>query len=90
MLRYPCRCRKCGARKTLAKHPDLYLLRRFAKCACGGDMYADHYRRKKEHKRTRCNCDGLSFPHRKACTVWCKNHLTGPTEADWERRYGQQ
>lgn len=63
---YPCRCRKCRARRTLRQHPDNYVRRHFAVCYnCGADALAlDTYRQQKEHKRTRCRCDAYHFPHR--------------------------
>lgn len=64
MTRYPCRCRKCGARLTLDRQPDKQ------RCPCGGSYRVDWYRRKTEHKRTNCFCDGYHWsisngPHRK-------------------------
>lgn len=59
MTRYPCRCRRCGARRTLAKHPDEY--RREPKCACSGSYRVDWYRRSKEHKRAACYCSGYPW-----------------------------
>lgn len=76
MKRYPCRCRKCGARRTLAHKPDETLntckcgvcrkLREQDReaplhCACGGTYRVDWYRRGKEHKRTACYCSGYHW-----------------------------
>lgn len=68
MKRYPCRCKICRARRTLAKHPDAY--RREPKCPCGGSYSPDSYRRTKEHKLTACYCSGYHWsinngPHRR-------------------------
>ena len=62
---FPCRCRKCLARRTLNKHPDDYVQRSRVKCYhCDGELRLDKYRQTKEHKRTRCKCDAYHFPHR--------------------------
>ncbi len=89
MTKYPCRCSKCRALKTLSMHPDEYKRNRFKKCWCGGDFVVDTYRRHEEHKKVICKCDGLSFPHRAGSSVWCKQHKTGPTEEDYRSRYGE-
>lgn len=85
---YPCRCRKCWARKTLAKHPDSYKLKRYVTCPCGGTYFVDTYRKKKEHKVTKCYCNGYHYPHRAGGGVWCQQHKTGPSEIDWLSRGG--
>lgn len=76
MTRFPCRCRRCGARRTLAQLP--HLMRNLCKCAvclklrqqnreaplhcdCGGTYRVDWYRRSKEHKRTNCTCGGYPW-----------------------------
>lgn len=63
MTRYPCRCRRCGARRTLARQPDHY--QRVPRCPCGAAYRVDWYRRGKEHKRTNCTCDGYWYTHRR-------------------------
>ena len=69
MTRYPCRCRACGARRTLAKHPDDYV--RARRCTCGGAYRVDWYRKRREHERTNCHCGGYwwtearNAPHRR-------------------------
>lgn len=66
MNRFPCRCRACGARRTLAKHPLEYV--REPRCPCGGAYRVDQYRRKFEHKRAGCTCSGFPWDngrHRK-------------------------
>lgn len=76
MLRYPCRCKRCGHRRTLAQLP--HLMRNRCKCAtcrklreqdreaplhcdCGGHWRVDWYRRSKEHKLAGCTCDGYHW-----------------------------
>ena len=76
MNRFPCRCRACGARRTLAKDPANTVtncrceackaLREQGRetlihCACGGTYRVDEYRRKFEHKRAGCTCSGFPW-----------------------------
>lgn len=70
MTKYPCRCRRCGSRRTLAKHPEAY--RKEPTCSCGGTYRVDRYRRIKEHQRTTCRCLLYWFPHRRVagCATW--------------------
>jgi hypothetical protein len=66
MRKFPCRCRSCRARRTLAKHPEAYI--REPRCACGGSYRVDNYRLKSEHKRAGCTCSGFPWDngrHRK-------------------------
>jgi len=76
MNAYPCRCRRCGARRTLAREP--HLMRNTCRCPecrklreqgreaplhcdCGGTYRVDWYRRGKEHKRAACYCSGFPW-----------------------------
>ena len=64
MRAFPCRCRKCGHRRTLRQEPDRQ------RCYCGGTFRVDWYRRNKEHKRTNCRCSAYPWsisngPHRR-------------------------
>lgn len=61
---FPCRCRKCGARRTIRKPPDEYV-RRAPRCSCGGRLRVDWHRKFKEGKRYRCDCGAWWFPHRR-------------------------
>lgn len=66
MNRHPCRCKRCGARRTLAKRPEDYASK--PHCACGGTYRVDQYRKKVEHKRQGCRCSGFPWDngtHRK-------------------------
>lgn len=81
---WPCRCQRCRGRKTLSKHPDLYV--RPPKCQCGGLLRPDMHRKKKEHLNV-CRCLGYWFPHRPGGGVWCEQHPTGPTEQHYQERY---
>lgn len=85
--KWPCRCSKCGARKTLNMMPHQYKLDKRRTCLCGGELRVDWYRKKKENKAP-CKCDGYHYPHRKGGGVWCKHHPTGPSEQDYLNRYG--
>lgn len=76
MKRYPCRCRACGARRTLPVLPENATNR--CKCAeckklreqereaplhcdCGGTYRVDWYRRGPEHKKAACYCTGYRW-----------------------------
>lgn len=85
--KWPCRCSKCGARKTLNMMPHQYKLDKHRACLCGGELRVDWYRKKQENKAP-CKCDGYHYPHRKGGGVWCKHHPTGPSEQDYLNRYG--
>lgn len=63
MRLWPARCRACRARKTFRSEPI------GEACQCGGLYVVDAYRKKLEHKRTACYCDGYHWsmtngPHR--------------------------
>ncbi|MCK5769500.1 hypothetical protein [Algiphilus sp.] len=76
---YPCRCRRCGTRKTLRMHPDHYYRRRYARCpACkADDMRVDTYRASgREAKRYLCHCDHYGFPHRRG-SLLCEHGVMG-------------
>lgn len=64
---FPCRCRRCEARRTLARPP------RDERCACGGSYRVDWYRKRLEHKRTACYCSAYwwSGPHRRGGGKCC-------------------
>lgn len=88
---YPCRCRKCGARKSFKRKPTDYF--REKKCSCGGTYRIDWYRKNREFKGKVCYCGELvgkngPYPHRPGSSVWCREHPTGPTEQDYIERYG--
>lgn len=59
-----CRCRSCGARRVLRKHPTEYT--RQPKCGtCGARNYrADLYRMAGKDDRPTCHADCYHFPHR--------------------------
>lgn len=76
MNRYPCRCRKCGARRTLARRPEEMVNRCKCEtctelreqdrdaplhCSCGGTYRVDWYRRGKEHLKAACYCEGYPW-----------------------------
>lgn len=86
----PAKGQQCDARRALPRRVEEYI--RKPKCKqCGAYLsYEDKWqRRKNRDKDNLCWCDGLPFtPHRKASTVWCMSHPTGPTEKDYLERYG--
>ncbi|MCX6738702.1 MAG: hypothetical protein NT098_01460 [Candidatus Parcubacteria bacterium] len=84
MKRFPCRCKKCGARKTFNFHPDSY--QKPKKCSCGGEYRVDWYRKKKENKKAKCLCDGYHFPHRKG-SKWCRYYKGELSDDDYRYRY---
>lgn len=66
MARVHCRCRKCGARRVLPKHPDEYV-RKPANCACGACSWRpDKWMntRKTGLNGEGCLCSGYWFIHR--------------------------
>lgn len=86
MVKKKYRCGKDGCRRIyhLTKHPEEYA--KTKRCACGGTLHDYSVDRKRNSART-CYCDGLSYPHKKGSSVWCKEHLTGPSNEDYEERY---
>ena len=90
-MSYLYRCNHCGQRKSLPKLHTDYI--RPPKCkACKSLLtYRDVWQEKKnKDPENLCYCDQLPFkPHRKASTVWCEAHVTGPTEEDYKQRYGE-
>ena len=81
------RCRNCSKREAKKKRVEEY--KRVQKCKdCGHELrYLDKWQMKK-NKETTCKCDGVSYPHRIGSIVWCKFHKTGPSEKDYQDRYG--
>lgn len=86
MTKFPCRCSRCEARVTLAKHPDEYVRPR--KCwSCGSKKWrVDRFRKSTEHKRYACGCHGYGFIHRRG-SKWCEAS-TSPPAADEYRGDG--
>ncbi len=41
-----------------------------------------------QEKESTCYCNALVYPHRAGSVVWCEQHSTGPTDKDFEERYG--
>lgn len=78
-----CRCRSCGARKKLNRHPLEYRIQPM--CQCGARSWRkDEYRHRVERPQMRakqgryriCHCDGLiqfknAHPHRIGCKQCC-------------------
>lgn len=63
------------------------------KCLCGGTLH-DYSSDRKRNKSRNCFCDGLFWsqkggPHKKASSVWCVHHPTGPTEEDYINKYNE-
>jgi rRNA maturation protein Nop10 len=94
---YHYRCndkRNCGARKTLKKPIEQYILK--PKCPrCGEDrLRFDPSIKNMRAKAVKCRCDGVPWsqkngPHWKGSSVWCVHHKDGPTEEDFRERYGK-
>ncbi len=88
--RYSCRCRKCDARKTLARHPDTYHPGRAPKCACGvRDWRVDPWMMGRNTRAGSCYCPAYHFPHRKG-SLFCWFRSDGsdrfPEDADFRDR----
>lgn len=99
-MTYPCRCRLCGRRRTLAKHPDEYY--RHQRCGCRRDRAAirvacdngleyvsyrvDKYRctGRENPPSKTCYCNYYSFPHHIG-RGWCSENLS-LTADDLRRR----
>lgn len=78
MSRCHVRCRKCGARRVLPRHPDEYLAKP-AKCGCGAvswrpDKWMNN--RKTGLYGMGCNCAGYWFMHRRG-SLYCWNRADG-------------
>lgn len=65
--RFPCRCRRCHARRNLPEHPDWLPERETPRCFCGHRSWRlDSYRASgRESRRQTCHCFALPFPHRR-------------------------
>lgn len=83
MSRFPYRCRDCRTRRTLRKRKERYM--REPSCACGGDLILDVYRKRKEHARVMCLCDGYWFPHRRG-SKWCRHYAGDISNAELAQR----
>ena len=69
----PCRCKKCGTRKTLKRHPDNYL--RVPACSCGHrQWYVDEWGIKG------CTCYSYSFMHRRGSGYCVHGKLFDPSD----------
>jgi hypothetical protein len=92
-MSYNYRCtrrRECGARKTLRQPIERYH-RRPVCPACGRDtLKTVNDKEKSRNRRRKCTCDGYPFPHHKGTEPWCIHALRGPTDEDYEGRYGKR
>lgn len=90
------RCCKCGARRTLPRHPDEYL-RQPPRCRGGGcrsrKYRVDRYRQTRERGPASprpCRCgeyigrDGCNMPHRLG-SGWCAHNIKITDEDRQER-----
>ncbi|MDR3427963.1 hypothetical protein [Silvimonas sp.] len=59
-----CRCRKCQARKKLARHPDNYL--RTPACPqCGNrEWRVDRWMMRRDTRKQACTCEAYHYWHR--------------------------
>ena len=87
-MKYHYRCALCKSRHTFNRKIDDYIIKRKCRYCETSKFYADTYRDNKELKAT-CHCDGYHYPHRPNTGVWCINHKTGPSQQDFEDRYGK-
>lgn len=85
--RTPCRCKSCGTRKTLKRHPDHYI--KIPSCGCGSkNWYIDNYRINIESKlstENRCDCIAYNFPHRKTSGYCVHGKLYDPSDENQYR-----
>jgi len=92
-MSYNYRCsdrRNCGARKTLKKPIEQYVRKPMCP-SCGKDkLKSVNTREKARNKKRMCNCGECSFPHHMGTEPWCKHAKTGPTDRDYEERYGRR
>jgi len=93
MYKYRCKKRlsngsQCDTRRSLKKKVEQY--KRKPKCFnCGSTLkYIDKSSRGK-FNHIICLCGDPHYPHREGATIWCKHHPIGPTEKDYEERYGK-
>lgn len=78
--RRACRCRVCGARQMLAKHPDEYVNRRRCRqCGRFDTLRIDRWADRRGWRAQTCYCDGLWFPHRHG-SKGCRDHVE---RVDW-------
>lgn len=92
---YPCRCRGCGHRRTLPRHPDAYV-RPHACWYCKRRSWrVDRFRRMREHQKYACTCGGIegiynwAGPHRKG-SKWCVYSTNEPAAEELIERMGWQ
>lgn len=71
-MRYPARCnrRRCQARRSLSKRPELYV--KWPTCPCGGRMYVDWCRFQKREGVPVCWLDCYPFPHKVNSANCCR------------------
>lgn len=67
----PCRCIRCGSRKTIAHSPEWYSNNsKIPKC-CGKLLIRDHYRATgSENKAQSCECSGYPFSMSRCVPEW--------------------
>lgn len=86
-IKFPHRCNQCRRRFTLRRKHTQYYRRRRCPHRGAYNIYFDNYTYHERLTRRVCRCDGLPFPHRPACSVWCVKHPTGPTDHDHVHAY---
>jgi hypothetical protein len=83
---YRCTKSSCRQRRTLKRPIEQYV--REPRClACGGRLSYDP-EPKRRHNQEKCVCDGYHFPHRRGTEPWCRYAKKGPSDKDYEERYG--
>lgn len=78
-MRYHTRCRKCGTRRVLPRHPDDYV--RLPACrVCGAHSFrVDKWMMKRDTYGQACTCGGYWFWHRRG-SLWCYENPNRPEE----------
>lgn len=76
MNAYPCRCRRCDGRRTMAQLPENMRnsckckackearakgIEPIVHCECGGTYRVDWYRKRREHVQRGCKCSGFPW-----------------------------
>lgn len=78
-MTWPTRCGKCRRRYSKAMNLTQYVREHHKRCAnkrCGGNLYVDNYRLRKERGRNVCACDHYHFPHRRG-SLYCRDGRMG-------------
>lgn len=87
-MSYPYRCGRDGCRQRVSLRRKLETYVRPRLCpSCGHDSLKLDRWKMRDHKASRCNCNGYHFIHRKG-SKWCEFYRGEYTEEDLMERYG--